>query len=110
MRRTFSLNLGDLHDLDCIFEAAVTDEDAAQVGGGTFATQAPYEEGCYPPIVVDPEPIEPPICINPSIGCPPPRPICPPDPMYSYNLPIDEAFLRWIGPRRVASLQQFLGQ
>lgn len=87
MQHPFDLQLSDLKALDLDFEEGLTDEEAAQVGGGlkNYTTQALDEEGGFcpqpwpkpKPIV----PIKPPDVTTLALGeegGEPIYPICPP--------------------------------
>ncbi|NER30476.1 MAG: hypothetical protein F6J89_23365, partial [Symploca sp. SIO1C4] len=74
MRHPFDLDPSELKNIDLDFEEQLTDEEAAQVGGGLsiYTTQAVGEEGGDPWY---PIPFDPPF----PFPCPKPWPIDPPE-------------------------------
>lgn len=70
MRHPFDLDLAELTALDLDFEEPLTDEEAAQVGGGLSIFTLPGKEsggGCLPPKPL-PKPIDPPIFTTLALG------------------------------------------
>jgi hypothetical protein len=63
MRHPFDLDPSELAALDLDFAEQLTDEEAAQVGGGSFVTTLALGEegGCWPKPQPKPTPIDPPI-------------------------------------------------
>jgi len=63
MRHPFDLDPAELEAIDLDFAEQLTDEEAAQVAGGLFATTLALGEegGCWPKPLPKPIPIDPPI-------------------------------------------------